>query len=98
MRRLLTGRGPAAPRAAGLTGAGGEAAAGSSSSRSSRVLLLQGRPLASSAAPKLMEWMSFEKQSPASGSGGKQQGATARAKAAEAGTRRTGAIALKVRA
>lgn len=94
MRRLLTGRaatgGGLAPVAGGSsrpTGAAGAGAAGS---------LVPRRPLASTATPKLTEWMSFEKQAPSGGAGNKQQGAVAKAKAAEADTRRTGAIALKV--
>jgi len=46
--------------------------------------------------PKLTEWMSFEKQQAGDKQPHQQQSATARAKAQEAGTRRAGAIALKV--
>lgn len=61
------------------------------------MLGVQRQPLASTAAPKLTEWISFEKQSSGGGKNGKQQSAAAKAQAAEAATRRTGAIALKVR-
>lgn len=103
MRRLLAA-GPAALQALSrpaAAGAAAKAAGGPVIERGAGLLLR--RPLASTAAPKLTEWLSFEKQtgsSSSSGGGignGKQQSAAAKARLAEAGTRRTGAIALKVR-
>lgn len=94
MRRLLSGRAPVAAAGSGSSSCSSRLAPGAGAGAGGSLELR--RPLASTATPKLTEWMSFEKKAP-SGGAGKQQGAVAKAQAAEAGTRRTGAIALKVR-